>query len=250
MTSRQARTQRREAERKAKKLEYKQQRAAVVATAEFVAVGAGHAPPTLEEEFSPELIAEANATRERVHARARINRENAQHSTGPRSSTGKVASSRNSLQHGLASGQIIMPGEDPSEFEALLNALIAEHQPSTPTEQLLVQEMAQSYWLTQRALRLQNCCFSDSGVDEKRLALFLRYQTTHDRAFHKALNTLLKLQKERGRASKIGFVSQSAGRSAPDTGFVSQNELPFRAPSVSDGSSPEFVRQNHRSEAA
>jgi len=37
--------------------------------------------------------------------------------------------------------------------------------------------------------------------------LFLRYQSTQERAFHKALNTLLRLQKER-RKNPAGFVSQ------------------------------------------
>jgi hypothetical protein len=226
MSSRQARKQRRELERKAKKAAYK---AARTTSAPLI---------SLEEEFSPELIAEAQTVRERVarrvaaqrgdkppvtefgfvpqnepsaqKSRAEINRANAAHSTGPVGAAGKLASSRNSLKHGLASGQLIMPGEDAGAFEALLESLIDDHQPANPTEEILVHEMAQSWWLTRRALRLQNDCFAAEGVDEKRLALFLRYQTTHERAFHKALNTLLRLQKDRrhARAYEIGFVSQ------------------------------------------
>ncbi len=236
MTPRQARTERRAAERKAKKAETKR----------LAALGQ---ELSLEEEFSPELIAEANAARQRVQAfidreqrpnppispeyghdcaeqrhdcaeqnrgcegaeappsRAEINRANAQFSTGPRSFTGKLASSRNSLKHGLASGETIIPGECPAAFEALLQALLEEHQPAAPTEELLVKEMAQSYWLAQRALRLQNECFGENGIDDKRLSLYLRYQTTHNRAFHKALNELQKLRAEKRRA-EIGFVSQ------------------------------------------
>jgi hypothetical protein len=67
--------------------------------------------------------------------------------------------------------------------------------------------MAQHYWLAQRALNLQQLCFDESGVDEKRLALYLRYQTTHERAFHKCLNDLLKLRAEK-RKEQNGFVSQ------------------------------------------
>jgi hypothetical protein len=185
------------------------------------------------------------------------NRANAQHSTGPRSLTGKLASSRNSLQHGLASGTVIIPGEDPAEFESLRQDLLAEYHPATATEELLVQEMAQSFWLSERALHLQNDCFTETGVDEKRLALFLRYQTTHERAFHKALNTLRKLQKERVRESKAGFVSQSASRSARDIGFVSQSGLEppsrtanFGTANVNERPSDGFVPQNHGSQAA
>ncbi len=143
---------------------------------------------------------------------------------------GKLASSRNSLKHGLASATLIIPGEDPAAFEALKAALIEEHQPATETEELLINEMAQSYWLEQRALRLQNDCFTENGIDEKRLSLFLRYQTTHHRAFHKALAALLKLKQTRAR----GFVSQSGAGSQPardsqsrlsssPAGFVPQN---------------------------
>ncbi len=56
-------------------------------------------------------------------------------------------------------------------------------------------------------MRLQDDCFTANGVDEKRLSLFLRYQTTNDRAFHKSLNDLLKLRAEKRRA-QIGFESQ------------------------------------------
>ncbi len=159
--------------------------------------------------------------------RAAINRLNAQLSTGPRSPQGKVdeaevlsepktqgwCSSRNAVRHGLASGQLLIPGEDPAAFDALLHDFLEEHQPATATEELLVKEMAQSHWLTQRALRLQNQCFTPDGVNEKQLAFFLRYQTTHERAFYKALNTLLKLK-------KIGFVSQRSPKAMANAGLI------------------------------
>ena len=114
---------------------------------------------------------------------------------------------------------IILPGESRADFDELYDALRAEHQPQTPTEILLVESMAQHYWMKQRALRLQTLCFDD---DEKSLALYLRYQTTHERAFHKALDTLVKLRAEKRKArldeaalcqraedsNMIGFVSQ------------------------------------------
>ncbi|HTU47065.1 MAG TPA: hypothetical protein VMF91_18535 [Bryobacteraceae bacterium] len=171
--------------------------------------------------------------------RAEINRANAAHSTGPQSPEGKLASSRNSLKHGLASGQLIIPGEDPAAFESLLQDLLEDHQPANTTEGLLVREMAQSHWLMQRALKLQNDCFTESGIDEKRLALFLRYHTTHERAFHKALNILIRLQKDRRKENRgfvsqhsdspnleLGFVSQNRLSNAPGAGFVSQNAPP------------------------
>jgi hypothetical protein len=47
--------------------------------------------------------------------------------------------------------------------------------------------------------------------DQKQLALYLRYQTTNERAFHKCLNDLLKLRAERHK-QEIGFESQERKR--------------------------------------
>ena len=163
-------------------------------------------------------------------SRAAINRANAQLSTGPRSSAGKQASSRNATKHGLASGQLIIPGEDPAAFGALLADLLSDHQPADSTEELLVNAMAQSYWLSQRALRLQNDCFTENGVDQKSLALFLRYGATHHRAFYKALADLHRLQKERKKQER-GFVSQSAAKPPAAIGVVSQYE-PLTGPTL------------------
>lgn len=163
--------------------------------------------------------------------RAQINRRNAQFSTGPTTPEGKAASSRNSLKHGLAGGQLIIPGEDLNDFEALLDTLLNEHQPATATEHLFIKDMAQSHWLTQRAIRLQNDCFTPEGVNEKQLALFLRYQTTHHRAFYKALANLLASKKARLKTA-AGFVSQNRIAPQPANGFVSRAsaEISVEAP--------------------
>lgn len=188
MQTPETRQQRRAAERKARKLARKA--AHPLAASPVPAQGipqdcATGAPPKhifspeLEDEFSPEFLSHASsiyehferraaarrAARSTETDRAEINRPNAHHSTGPRTLEGKLASSRNSLKHGLASSQLIMPGEDPAEFDALLAGLLAEHQPADVTEELLVHQIAQSWWLTQRALRLQNECFTAEGVD-------------------------------------------------------------------------------------
>ena len=257
MTSRENRKQRREAERKASKWAKKETRnspAPLVpdakpsqphpAAAAYFAEMRAKADRELADEFGAEFIAHAREVSDRIATRAGLsvptrnraeaNRQNAQLSTGPRTAEGKLASSRNSLKHGLASAVPIIPGEDPAEFETLRAALLREHQPADATEQLLVDQLAQSYWLLQRAIRFQNECFTPKdanitgGIDEKRLALFLRYGSAHERAFHKALNTLLRLKKDRRKiqcAPENGFVSQKGTSSLPQPstyGFVSQ----------------------------
>lgn len=236
MSPRQARRERREAERKAHKAELRRAKAqaeanvptepasAVRETVPVVPVASvpqSSLSPTRRDEIAAEIAAEI------AQLRARINRSNARHSTGPKTEQGKLASSRNSLKHGLASGEILLEGEDPAAFEDLQASLVRSYQPATEMETLLVKEMAQSYWLTQRAVRLQNTCFSeDLTVDDKRLALFLRYQTAHERAFYKALNALTRLQKERRADAPRGFVSQNnrlLRQNAATPGFVSHD---------------------------
>jgi hypothetical protein len=145
----------------------------------------------------------------------RANIENAQHSTGPKTETGKATSSHNNFRHGFTGAFAVLPSEDQKEFDQLLTNLRVEHQPSTITEAVLVENMAQSYWLAQRAVAFQNACLSDPELSpaeaERKLALYLRYQTTNNRAFHRCLNDLLKLRAEKRRA-EIGFESQQQKR--------------------------------------
>src|SRR5258707_10007126 len=70
------------------------------------------------------------------------NRLNAQKSTGPTTPEGRAAVSLNSLKYGLYAETLILPGEDPAAFEAILARLDPEYQPATPTEQSFVSQIA------------------------------------------------------------------------------------------------------------
>lgn len=143
-------------------------------------------------------------------AQVLANQQNAQHSTGPATQAGKAASSQNNLRHGLTGAFRVLPTEDQDEFDSLAAALQAEHRPSTVTECVLVEKMAQHHWLSQRAQRLQDTAIVadlSQKDQEKQFTLYLRYQTTNDRAFHQCLNQLLRLRAER-RKQEIGFESQ------------------------------------------
>jgi hypothetical protein len=132
-------------------------------------------------------------------AQQAANLANAQHSTGPKTEEGKAISSRNNFRHGCTGKFMLLPQESAREFHELTTALNEEHQPTTPTETLLVERMVQHFWLSQRAMRLQNFCFDDGlqQPDLQKLGLYLRYQSTHDRAFHKCLTELQKLRAEK-----------------------------------------------------
>jgi hypothetical protein len=145
-----------------------------------------------------------------TEAQIAANRANSGLSTGPRTPEGKSRSAENNLRHGLASGRLTLPGESTADFDLLEADLLKHHRPANVTETLLVQKMAQHYWLTQRAILQQTNAIAEScGEVPKSLAIFIRYETTHERAYYKALAVLTSLQKER-RKEEIGFVPQKA----------------------------------------
>ncbi len=153
-----------------------------------------------------------------TEAQIAANKANAQHSTGPKTPAGKAASSANHIRHGFTGEFRLLSFEDPQDYEILHRDLVHEHKPSTPTEQILVERMAQHQFLLGRALKYQTAVLELSGKPagekERSLALYLRYQTVQERAFSKCLNDLLKLRAEK-RKAEIGFESQK--RLAADT---------------------------------
>jgi hypothetical protein len=146
-----------------------------------------------------------------TQAQIAANQANAKLSSGPKTEEGRAASSKNHFSHGLTyrGGMfILLPWESAEEFDQLVVDLKSEYGPKNPTELILVERMAQHHWLRNRAALLQGNCFLDDGsIDDKRLALYLRYETTHERAFHRCLNDLLKIRAEK-RKAEIGFESQ------------------------------------------
>jgi hypothetical protein len=147
-------------------------------------------------------------------AQVAANQVNAQRSTGPKTAAGKAISAMNNFRHGFNGAFTVLPWEKQDEFDLLLEALRDEHKPSGVTETVLVDRMAQALWLSKRAVMLQHVNFNHNLPtcdDPKQLALYIRYQTTNERAFHKSLNDLLKLRAEK-RKQEIGFESQEQRR--------------------------------------
>src|SRR5439155_16762976 len=101
------------------------------------------------------------------------NRQNAQHSTGPTTPEGRAAVRLNGLKHGLCAATIVVPGEDPAEFEALLEAYRAEYQPATPSAEFLVRQVAMADW---RLLRLHRIEASFHTIRHKELELSRRLE--------------------------------------------------------------------------
>src|ERR1035437_6880867 len=83
-------------------------------------------------------------------AQITANRANAQKSTGPRSVEGKSVSRFNALQHGLAAASIIIPGEDPADYDALADYYLQEFRPRSASESFHVATMLRADWQKRR----------------------------------------------------------------------------------------------------
>ena len=83
-------------------------------------------------------------------AQIAANRANAQQSTGPRSVEGKSASRLNALKHGIDAASVVIPGEDPAEYEALAADYRRDFRPQSPSEIFHVDTMLRADWLKRR----------------------------------------------------------------------------------------------------
>jgi hypothetical protein len=113
-------------------------------------------------------------------------------STGPRTEAGKAVSSRNAVKHNLCAKRLT--GTDLEELNAIRAKLDDEWEPGAETERMLLDQMALSQWRMERALSLELNAFDEEHLDPALLALALRYRTTAERAFYKALTELQRLR--------------------------------------------------------
>jgi hypothetical protein len=185
------------------------------------------------------------------------NRDNAQHSTGPKTQEGKQTASRNAIRHGLTGTQIVMPGEDASAYEELRKGLHQSHQPGNEAELILVDQIAANAWRLMRAQRVETAFLAkltegakdpDAALAEaflekpRELARMHRYVAAAQNAYYKAMTQLTKLQKERAafELEEIGFVSypresaliggQEASPDAPELPAVNSCKLTLQEP--------------------
>ena len=86
------------------------------------------------------------------------NRENAQHSTGPRTPEGKKRSSLNAVRHGLTGQVVVMPYEDLQAYNEFLDRYIKGLNPKNEPEKQLAVDMANTTW------KLNRCTSIESGI--------------------------------------------------------------------------------------
>ena len=151
-------------------------------------------------------------------------RANGAKSKGPVTPQGKRNSSRNSTRHGIFAATIVLESEDSAAFLELIDDLYQEHQPSTPTEMMLVDTIAAARWRQDRIWGIQKTAFDEdvasgdpaaqsppplralkalrgSADNVRAHELLLRYEIALDRQLSRAILRLQQMQDRRNAPS-------------------------------------------------
>jgi hypothetical protein len=159
-----------------------------------------------------------------TQAQILANRANAQSSTGPRSDKGKAASAMNGLRHGFRSQSVLLPSEDPAEYQALLDELTGHFDPEDLTEQRYVREMVDAEWRLRRTRRnmefalsqkyfeleaefpetpdahLEAMAFEKLHNEDASFAHYLKYESKFERQYSRAYAEWTRYQLNRQNA--------------------------------------------------
>jgi hypothetical protein len=108
----------------------------------------------------------------------KANRQNAKKSTGPKTAEGKAAVSQNAVKHGLFAGSIIT-GEDPAEYAAFHDNMLADLAPAGVVELLLAERVVSLWWRLRRAERMQNEAIEDMIEDQVTNPSAVRSRKSH-----------------------------------------------------------------------
>jgi len=91
-----------------------------------------------------------------TQAQILANRQNAQESTGPKTTQGKATVSQNAIKHGLTAQKTVIPGENPADFELYRYEMLEELDPLSPMESMLADRVVSLSWRLKRTVRIQN----------------------------------------------------------------------------------------------
>ena len=144
------------------------------------------------------------------------NQKNAVRSTGPATAEGKAASSQNAMKFGFTSQQVVLPFEDPAQFEAMHASLTKQLKPGTDLECMLVDDMAAAQWRQRRIEMVQNSYvqtnmaktseqvtdFLASFVLGGDMRKFQKYAASYRRIFRDCWSKLVELQEIRKKEER------------------------------------------------
>lgn len=175
-------------------------------------------------------------------------RANGAKSHGPKTEAGRARSSQNALKHGFSAQTIVLPSEDPAEFQQLLASYLDDFHPSSPVELDLVHHMVAAQWRLRRLATIETQLIDqaiehiqeysdDPPTPERALAegferlangnsfAFLhRTESRLERTYSRALRNLLQLQKIRQCSAPTPGCSVATHGDTPPESKTCKNE--------------------------
>jgi hypothetical protein len=141
--------------------------------------------------------------------------------TAPVTNAGKDISSRNATTHGGTSEKLIVSGERPEDFDALLHNLLEEYSPETPDARNLIEDAALARWFLWRRQRAHNSVESALYAAQPnpeqwpaeayhKLALLDRYKTAAERSLKRVLQNLAVLQRTKKQEAQSKLAAARA----------------------------------------
>lgn len=137
-------------------------------------------------------------------AQINANRQNAAHSTGPVTESGKAASSRNALSLGLYTRQDYVKPDERDLYKEFCQTMYSELTPVTLLEESLTAEITGATWRLRRCSNVEGELADYSPIDpfldettEKTRRTIERARASAHCILHRSINQLRKLQTER-----------------------------------------------------
>lgn len=156
-------------------------------------------------------------------AKQAANRENAQHSTGPKTAAGKATVAQNANRHNLT-GRLLIREDERDAFAEFETQHQAQLQPAGALEITLFEQLIAAGWNLRRIEILESATFAQGSLADENLARQLdrlaRYRGQHERAFHRALRELKALQTAREILDRQNAPSKSTFAPLADLGRV------------------------------
>jgi len=142
----------------------------------------------------------------------KANQQNAQASTGPKTSEGKAISKYNALKHGLLSKEVLLKDENADDLTTLGKKLRTELAPETELELVLVDRITANTWRLRRVMQIEREMIDEDKNNNSTLGSafssydhthydtygkLIRYEASIERGIYKALHELQRIQAAR-----------------------------------------------------
>ena len=177
------------------------------------------------QNLAPLLPNDKNPTKRASKKQIEANRKNGKLG-GPKTQLGKGRVRQNAVTHGLLSKAIVVKDfERQSDYDRLLSGLVEHYEPDGPVEFMLVEKIAVAWWRLIRVALAEAGTIIENHTKDERLekitsllgledledkpsqkdllpypqdaSHLLRYETTFERQFYKAMDQIERMQRTR-----------------------------------------------------